>query len=218
MQITNVMYRSWIRAVHRTSLLLYLSQILSQLLRINTDSLDNTAKHRTTVTLSFWGFQLPFAAGACLCPVFFKGFQLTKNNFPRIAEKYLEFTIAKELKMIDKYWPCVKSLPSCQPLNVNMGEIWRDVDSSPLIQYKKRNRCHFLVWAKYSAAGTAIGCRVTSIIKNYSSCIYPRPFKAMQDLRCTSYTLLILTNPLVKPTSRTVPTDLSMSFFKRVTS
>ena len=123
MQITNVMYRSWIRAVHRTSLLLYLSQILSQLLRINTDSLDNTAKHRTTVTLSFWGFQLPFAAGACLCPVFFKGFQLTKNNFPRIAEKYLEFTIAKELKMIDKYWPCVKSLPSCQPLNVNMGEM-----------------------------------------------------------------------------------------------
>lgn len=89
--------------------------------------LDDAFQHRTTVTLPFWGFQLPFAAGACLCPAFFwGGFKFAKDNFPIFPQDCWEIPRihnSQELKIIDKYWPCMKLLPICQPSNVNTGEM-----------------------------------------------------------------------------------------------
>lgn len=114
--------------------------------------LDDAFKHRTTVTLPFWGFQLPFAAGACLCPAFsWGGFKFAKHNFPIFPQD------SQELKLIDKYWPCMNSLLICQPSNVNTGEMLIH-----LLWCNIKEEIHALSWCER---------RVTSIIEWFIECI-----------------------------------------------
>lgn len=115
--------------------------------------LDDTFTHRTTLTLPFWGFQLPFAAGVCLCPAFFwGGFKFAKDNFPIFPQDCWEIPRihnSQELKMIDEYCPCMKSLPICHPSNVNTGEmlihlLWFNIKEEPYMPVPgvSKTQCH----------------------------------------------------------------------------